>query len=264
MGKRYSKHKKQEKTSFQPKGIVGLLLLILLLVFGGANTDQIHEIAENMGYEQTEDVTGTGATTQSHWYQSLPPYRGTPYAEVNHDIPFFSKKDKKRTDSFENYSELDSLGRCGTAYANICEELMPTNDRGDISRVKPSGWIQKKYKLNGKEKFIYNRSHLIAYSLAGENDNPLNLITGTDYFNHDGMIPFETTVRDYINDNPSRHVLYRVTPVFEGNDLVARGVLMEAWSVEDNGYGVQFCVFVYNVQPGIAMDYATGKTKKGK
>lgn len=190
------------------------------------------------------------------WYASIPEFRGTPYIEVNGDIPFFSDFDKKRTDAFEIYSDLDCLGRCGVAYANICEEIMPTEKRdNDLSSVTPSGWHQKQY--NGE--MLYNRSHLIAYQLAGENANEKNLITGTRYFNAVGMTQFEHTVADYIDDNPSNHVLYRVTPIYgEATDLVARGVLMEAWSVEDNGYGCQFCVFVYNVQAGVEIDYATG------
>lgn len=191
------------------------------------------------------------------WIDSIPEYRGTPYIEVNNDIPFFTYEEKQVTDPFEVYSDLDELGRCGVAYANICTEIMPTEDREDsLSSVTPSGWHQNQY--NGE--WLLNRCHLIGYQLAGENTNEKNLISGTRYLNVTGMLPFENTVADYIDDNFLNHVLYRVTPIYKNeNDLMAYGVLMEAWSVEDNGYGCQFCVFVYNVQPGIIIDYATGE-----
>lgn len=266
--------KRNNNQKYTMKKIVTIVVALIALMTGAISTGQfqhvVHEMNLPVGNLFSEEVAQQ-SVSYDHLLESIPEFSGTPYVEVNNNIPMFTDKDKKRTDPFETYSNLDSLGRCGVAYANICEELMPEDDRGDISNVKPSGWIQKKYKINGKEVFLYNRSHLIAYSLAGENDNERNLITGTDYMNHDGMIPFETTVRDYINDNPSKHVLYRVTPVFEGNDLVAKGVLMEAWSVESNGYDVQFCVFCYNVQPSntkgtnyklIDIDYATGKSRK--
>ena len=214
-------------------------------------------IAPNVG---DEIVTETLATDVQNWFDSIPDYRGTPYIEVNSDIPFFTSADKQRTDAFEIYSDLDELGRCNVAYANICEEIMPTEQREEsISSVTPSGWHQNKY--NGE--WLYNRCHLIGFQLAGENANEKNLITGTRYFNVNGMLPFENTVANYIDDNPSNHVLYRVTPIYKDeNDLVACGVLMEAWSVEDNGYGCQFCVFVYNVQQGIEIDYATGENRE--
>lgn len=191
-----------------------------------------------------------------NWFDSVPEYRGTPYIEVNSDIPFFTDNEKK-TDAFELYSDLDELGRCGVAYANICEEIMPVEEREDsLGSVTPSGWQQNQY--DGE--WLLNRCHLIGYQLAGENANEKNLISGTRYFNVNGMLPFENTVADYIDDNPWNHVLYRVTPVYKDDmDLMAYGVLMEAWSVEDNGYGCQFCVFVYNVQPGIGIDYSTGE-----
>ncbi len=207
--------------------------------------------------EDTAEVYQADTAERRNWLDSVPAYRGTPYIEVNSDIPFFTAEDKRRTDAFERYSDLDELGRCSVAYANICEEIMPTEEREEsLGSVTPSGWHQKKY--DGE--WLYNRCHLIGYQLAGENGNEKNLITGTRYFNVNGMLPFENTVADYIDDNPGNHVLYRVTPVYkEENDLVAWGVLMEAWSVEDNGYGCQFCVFVYNVQEGITIDYATGE-----
>ena len=185
----------------------------------------------------------------------IPAYSGQAYIAVNDNQPFFTQ-DELTTQAFETYSELDSLGRCGTAYANICRELMPTEPRGDISSVKPTGWQSVKYDfVDGKS--LYNRCHLIGFQLAGENANPKNLITGTRYLNIEGMLPFENLVADYVKET-DQHVLYRVTPVFQGQDLVARGVLMEGLSVEDNGEGVTFCVYAYNVQPGVDIDYATG------
>ena len=160
------------------------------------------------------------------------------------------------TEPFETYSELDRLGRCGTAYANICLEIMPTDFRGEIGQVKPSGWQTVKYDcVDGG--YLYNRCHLIGYQLAGENANKQNLITGTRYMNVTGMLPFENMVDDYVEETQN-HVLYRVTPIFEGKNLVASGIQMEAFSVEDDGEGVCFNVFVYNVQPGVTIDYATG------
>ena len=185
----------------------------------------------------------------------IPAYSGQAYIAVNDNQPFFTQ-DELTTQAFETYSELDSLGRCGTAYANICRELMPTEPRGEIGSVKPTGWQSVKYDfVDGKS--LYNRCHLIGFQLAGENANPKNLITGTRYLNIEGMLPFENLVADYVKET-DQHVLYRVTPVFQGQDLVARGVLMEGLSVEDNGEGVTFCVYAYNVQPGVDIDYATG------
>ena len=164
------------------------------------------------------------------------------------------------TEAFENYSDLDFLGRCGVAYANICKELMPTEERGEIGMVKPSGWHTVKYSDRIDGNYLYNRCHLIGYQLAGENANEKNLITGTRYLNVTGMLPFENEVADYV-ESTGNHVLYRVTPVFDGDNLVASGVQMEAESVEDNGAGVFFNVYVYNVQPGVIIDYATGDSE---
>lgn len=187
--------------------------------------------------------------------EEVPAYSGTPYAEVNGNIPGFSEEDLT-VEAFELYSELDGLGRCGTAYANICRELMPTERREDIGRIRPTGWQSVQYdSVDGKS--LYNRCHLIGFQLAGENANEKNLITGTRYMNVEGMLPFENLVADYVKET-GNHVLYRVTPVFSGTEPVARGVQMEALSVEDGGAGVFFNVYVYNVQPGIAVDYATG------
>ena len=189
----------------------------------------------------------------------IPEYSGKAYCEVNGNVPYFSE-DELVTEAFENYSELDSLGRCGVAYANICKELMPTKERGEIGMVKPSGWHTVKYSDRIDGNYLYNRCHLIAYQLAGENANEKNLITGTRYLNVTGMLPFENEVADYV-ESTGNHVLYRVTPVFDGDNLVASGVLMEAESVEDKGAGVCFNVYVYNVQPGVVIDYATGDSE---
>ena len=197
----------------------------------------------------------TGEGTSAFSLREIPAYSGTPYTEVNGNKPYFTEADLT-TQSFETYSELDSLGRCGVAYANVGQELMPTEPRGEIGAVKPTGWHLVKYD-NVDGKYLYNRCHLIAYMLAAENANPQNLITGTRYLNVQGMLPFETKVCDYVK-NTGNHVLYRVTPIFDGDNLLADGVLMEAYSVEDAGEGIQFCVFAYNVQPGIGIDYATG------
>lgn len=188
----------------------------------------------------------------------IPAYSGEAYVEINGGEPFFTESDWT-TDAFETYSELDELGRCGVAYANICQEIMPAEPRGKIGSVKPSGWHTIRYNGLVEGNYLYNRCHLIGYQLAGENANPKNLITGTRYLNTTGMLPFENEVNDYV-DETDNHVLYRVTPVFEGDDLVASGVLMEAYSVEDEGVGVQFCVYCYNVQPGVVIDYATGES----
>lgn len=197
----------------------------------------------------------TGESTSAFSLREIPAYSGTPYTEVNGNKPYFTEADLT-TQSFETYSELDSLGRCGVAYANVGQDLMPTEPRGEIGAVKPTGWHLVKYD-NVDGKYLYNRCHLIAYMLAAENANPQNLITGTRYLNVQGMLPFETKVCDYVK-NTGNHVLYRVTPIFDGDNLLADGVLMEAYSVEDIGEGICFCVFAYNVQPGIGIDYATG------
>lgn len=190
---------------------------------------------------------------------SIPAYTGVAFAEVNNNKPLFEKEDLT-TEAFEMYSELDSLGRCGVAYANVCSELMPTGERGAIGMIKPTGWHTVKYPEVIEDLYLYNRCHLIGYQLTGENANEKNLITGTRYMNVEGMLPFENVVAEYVHET-GNHVLYRVTPVFSGNNLVADGVLMEAYSVEDSGKGVSFCVFVYNVQPEIEIDYKTGESK---
>ena len=188
---------------------------------------------------------------------SIPDYSGSPYVTVNDNQPYFSDSDVTTT-SFESYSDLDSLGRCGVAYACVSTDTMPTEERGSIGQIKPTGWHTVKYDcIDGK--YLYNRCHLIGYQLTAENANKKNLITGTRYLNVDGMLPFENMVADYIKETDN-HVLYRVTPIFDSDNLVASGVLMEAESVEDKGEAICFCVFCYNVQPGVTIDYATGES----
>ena len=199
---------------------------------------------------------GNDLTVPSVNLDSIPKFDGsTPYVIINDNIPFFTKEDI--TDkSYESYGELDGLGRCTVAIACIGIDIMPTEDRGSIGSVKPSGWQTVKYDfVDGK--YLYNRCHLIGYQLTGENANKQNLITGTRYLNIEGMLPFENMIGDYIEETEN-HVMYRVTPIFDGDNLVASGVLMEAYSVEDNGEGISFNVYAYNCQPGVIIDYATG------
>lgn len=212
--------------------------------------------------DKTSRTTETTAKSQTSTATSvslsdIPAYSGSPYVAINNNVPFFADNDMTTT-AFETYSSLDTLGRCGVAYANVCTEIMPTEERGAIGQVKPSGWHTVKYDIvSGK--YLYNRCHLIGYQLSAENANTKNLITGTRYLNTEGMLPFENMVADYVKET-NNHVLYRVTPMFDGNNLVASGVLMEAKSVEDNGDGILFNVYCYNVQPGITIDYATGES----
>ena len=210
--------------------------------------------------QQTESSAPTEITTASSFSLSdVPAYSGKAYISVNGNVPYFTAAELTTT-SFETYSDLDTLGRCGVTYACIGQDLMPTKERGSIGMVKPTGWHTVRYDDLVDGKYLYNRCHLIGYQLTGENANTKNLITGTRYLNIEGMLPFENMVADYIQETDN-HVLYRVTPIFEGNNLLANGVLMEGYSVEDKGAGVSYCVFAYNVQPGIEIDYATGESK---
>lgn len=227
---------------------IAVLLLLLTLLFGGCSYVQ-----SGLDTEAIQENT-----QKSYESTDIPAYAGNSFVILDGNKPSFSKKDRERTDAFETYSNLDKLGRCGVAYANICKELMPTEERGAIGMVKPTGWHTVKYD-NVEGKYLYNRCHLIGYQLAGENANEKNLITGTRYLNVTGMLKFEDRVADYVKAT-DHHVLYRVTPVFEGDNLVATGLEMEAYSVEDSGKGVSFHVFVYNIQPGITIDYATGES----
>ena len=193
-------------------------------------------------------------TQSSITLDSIPAYDGSPWVELNQNTPNFDP-DALTQEAFEEYGPLDSLGRCTTAWANVCQGLMPTEDRESISSVTPTGWINREY--DGE--YLYNRCHLIGFQLTGENANEQNLITGTRYLNVEGMLPFENMVADYVKET-GNHVLYRVTPIFDGDNLVASGVEMEAQSVEDQGEGICFHVYCYNVQPGVTIDYATGES----
>ena len=193
--------------------------------------------------------------------ETIPQFEGKAYVELNGNIPSFPEEDKTKQ-SFEHYEKLDVLGRARGAYANIGKETMPKEKRGSISSVHPTGWNNTQYNfVDGK--YLYNRCHLIGYQLTAENANERNLITGTRYMNTEGMLPFENMVADYIKET-GNHVLYRVTPIYEGDNLVANGVEMEAESIEDNGEGIQFHVFVYNVQPLVDIDYRDGSSQKTK
>ena len=205
--------------------------------------------------EQLLEVDSSAQVQSAATLAEVPEYSGDPYVEINDNQPEFEDYELT-TEAFEEYSELDELGRCGTAEACVGEETMPTEERGNISSVKPTGWKNKDYdNVDGGR--LYNRCHLIGFQLTGENANEKNLITGTRYMNTEGMLPFENMVADYVHETDN-HVLYRVTPIFDGDDLVASGVQMEAESVEDDGAGVCFNVYVYNVQPQITINYATG------
>ena len=210
-------------------------------------------VLTNPDSNNNNNSNNTNITTTN----DIPKYSGEDYIILNDNIPNFTESDLK-TNSFEEYSPLDSLGRCGVAYANIGSDIMPTEKRESISSVTPSGWQSVKYDIV-EGKYLYNRSHLIGYQLTAENANERNLITGTRYFNATLMLPYENMVADYIKET-NNHVLYRVTPVYEGDNLVATGVQMEAKSVEDDGEGIEFNVFIYNVQPGITIDYSNGNS----
>ncbi len=235
-----------------------LLLLIFALlcgcsgydvgIIGGA--DGPTEIIVGDGAEN-DDVAGTALTAAS--------YAGEPYEVVNGNVPYFTQ-DEITDVGFETFAELDIYGRCGVTMACVGQEMMPTAERESISHVYPSGWVNRSYAfVDGK--YLYNRCHLIGFQLTGENDNECNLITGTRYMNVQGMLPFENMVADYVKET-NNHVMYRVTPIYQGDNLVAEGVLMEAYSVEDEGDGVLFCVFCFNVQPGVSIDYETGENEE--
>ena len=239
------------------KLLLGSLLLSLSLLFGGCSTGESTNKNTRMSNETSDKLSDTPST--SYDLESIPEYSGEPYVTIHDNVPFFSEEELT-TDAFETYSELDDLGRCGTAYANICEEIMPTEKRGKIGMIKPSGWHTVKYTgIDGN--YLYNRCHLIGYQLSAENANEKNLITGTRYLNVTGMLPFENMVADYVNET-GNHVLYRVTPIYNQENLIADGVLMEAQSVENDD--LAFCVYCYNVQPGIEIDYHTGDSKSSE
>lgn len=240
---------KSNRRIFRKNGILTwILLTVYVVVMGGC--------AQNAIWNNTAPLESEAEALVS--MENIPEFTGEAYVVINGNVPYFTEEDYT-TESFESYSELDLLGRCGAAYASIGTDLMPVKEREDIGMIKPSGWHTVKYDCVEK-KYLYNRSHLIGYQLTGENANERNLITGTRYMNAQGMLPFENLVADYVRQSEN-HVLYRVTPIFKGNNLLAEGVLMEGWSVEDNGEGICFNVFVYNVQPGIEIDYATGESR---
>ena len=242
------KKKNNKKMNKASVSIIAILALLL-----GVNYQDVYNFVNDnivaSVFEKKEEVK------YSYNINEIPPYSGSSYVMINDNIPNFTESDKT-TKSFESYSNLDSLGRCGVAFSNIGKDLMPTDERGSIGMIKPSGWHTVKYDIvDGK--YLYNRCHLIGYQLTAENANKNNLITGTRYLNVDGMLLFENMVADYIKET-NNHVLYRVTPIFTGDNLLADGVLMEAESVEDNGEGISYNVFCYNVQPGVKIDYVTG------
>ena len=245
----------------KPRKQLLLLAALLVLTLTGC---EAQDLLSTERADSGSEVTAAYTMTESQITDQAPTavsvldvseFSGEPYVVLNGNEPDFTDEEKT-TESYEHYSNLDSLGRCGVAEANIGQDLMPTEKRGVIGQVKPTGWHTVKYdQVEGK--YLYNRCHLIGYQLTAENANEKNLITGTRYLNVQGMLPFENMTADYVKETKN-HVLYRVTPVFKGDNLVADGVLMEAESVEDKGEGVEFCVFVYNVQPGVTIDYATG------
>lgn len=225
-----------------------------------ADTDKTDSSAENTstGKPTAQTPVGSGKAEPPS-ASSIPDYSGNVFIQLNNNIPNFSS-DELKTTGYEIYGNLDSLGRVTTAVASLGKDTMPKEGekRGDISSIKPTGWVQKQYS-NVDGKWLYNRSHLIGWQLSAENANVKNLITGTRYFNTNGMLPFENMVADYINETDN-HVAYRVTPIFEGNNLLCKGVQIEAYSVEDGGKGISFNVFCYNVQPDININYATGES----
>lgn len=254
---------KKKKKRFSRNNILKVLSLIVFIaiillidyvdpelkdVFFGNTSFTINSISNSaVSYSDSFDL------------DSIPEYDESPYVVLNNNVPEFEDDDITTT-SFEKYSDLDYLGRCGVAFACLSVDTMPSDDdeRGSISSVTPSGWINKEYAIiDGK--YLYNRCHLIGYQLSNENANEKNLITGTRYMNTEGMLPFENDVAEYIKET-NNHVLYRVTPIYDGNNLVASGVQIEARSVEDDGDGICFNVYCYNVQPGITIDYATGES----
>lgn len=244
--------------------LAGGLLFLLLCISGPAGCGSLPGLKDIPWEELTESgKSGEESAKADFSGQTVEvlAWNESPYVPVHDNVPFFEEEDFVE-ESFESYADLDDLGRCGQAIANVGTDLMPVKEREGIGQVKPSGWQTKKYdSVDGK--YLYNRCHLIGYQLTGENANEKNLITGTRYLNVEGMLPFENMVADYIKET-GNHVLYRVTPVFLGEELVARGVLLEGQSVEDNGEGIQFCVYAYNVQPGIVIDYATGDSTQAR
>lgn len=231
-----------------------VVVLVLLLLLSGAGYTVSYHYEELIGFAEEWTEKDTKKTNTSYSLEEIPPYQGEAYVVLDENIPRFTEEEEQFTR--EEYHELDDLGRCGTAMALVGIETMPTEERGSIGMIKPSGWHTVKYEIvSGK--YLYNRCHLIGYQLTGENANEKNLITCTRSMNTTGMLEWENQVADYVKETEN-HVLYRVTPIFEGDNLLATGVEIEAKSIEDDGKGVQFHVFVYNVQEGIEIDYQTG------
>lgn len=226
-------------------------------------TDVWEQVKENLPEEesQEESLEPSDEATSVVTMDSLPEYAGEPYVVLYGNEPLFTEEERTKTQSYEVYEPLDFLKRCGVTEACIGPDLMPTEERGEIGMVKPSGWHTVRYDDLVDGKYLYNRCHLIGYQLSGENTNEMNLITGTRYMNVEGMLPFENQVADYVR-RTGNHVMYRVTPDFRGVEMLARGVQMEAWSVEDNGEGVCFHVYCYNVQPGVEITYLTGESRR--
>ncbi len=238
-----------------------LALVLFLSCLVGCGSDALLDSSLPTSSTVTSQATAEGTWAPDaeipFTVADIPAYTGEAYVAVHDNVPFFDLNNIP-ANSVEYYSKLDDLGRCGITYACVGQDVMPTEKRGNIGQVKPTGWQTAKYdSVDGK--YLYNRCHLIGYQLTAENANKSNLITGTRYLNIDGMLPFENMVADYVKET-GNHVAYRVTPIFDGDDLVAQGVLMEGYSVEDAGEEVMFCVFAYNVQPQITIDYATGKS----
>lgn len=257
---------------------IALVLALCLSLFSCEFLDEIIDIAQGLeqGLEDLKDILAeleriegedpeyTGGNPEDNLnipsvsLDSIPAFDDIPYVKINDDVPFFTEEEIV-TESYEIYYDMDDLGRCTLTIACIGQDLMPTEDRGSIGQVKPSGWQSVKYDIvDGK--YLYNRCHLIGFQLTGENANVNNLITGTRYLNVIGMLPFEDMVADYVKET-GNHVMYRVTPIYQGDELVARGVLMEGYSVEDEGEGICFCIYAYNNQPGVIINYADGTSK---
>lgn len=241
------------------KWIAWLLVLCLTFCFTGCEKEEMEAVIDAAIPILIAVLDESGQTPEEQAAQeTIPEFTDQAYVPINGNVPFFHAEELT-AESFEFYTELDELGRCGMTIACIGVDMMPTEDRGEIGSVKPSGWQSVKYDIvDGK--YLYNRCHLIGFQLTGENANKKNLITGTRYLNIEGMLPFENMVADYVRET-GNHVLYRVTPIFEGQELVARGVVLEGLSMEDSGEDICFCVYAYNNQPGISIDYATGESQ---
>ncbi len=251
------RQRKELKAKRRKRILVAVIIIAIFCVVSAAVLIAIRRVGTIISKSNTK---GSLSVVDSD-PRSIPEYAGDDYIILNGGKPNFNTWELENIEG-EYYSELDNLGRCGVVYAMLDRSMMPTEERGEIGHVKPSGWVQKKYEgvVQSKPPYLYNRCHLIAYALTGQNANELNLITGTRYMNATTMLPWEEQVMKYL-DGSDNHVLYRVTPYFKGKELLARGVEMEAFSVEDNGASLCFHVFVYNIQPGILLDYSTGESR---